>query len=84
MEGLPLSAFLDRLAREQGWTVEYRDGAIARQAEAVVLHGSVRDLAPHDAVEVAIAASGLRHRFMGGSLIVSRGDEPQAEGRGDP
>lgn len=84
MEGLPLSVFLDRLAHEHGWTVEYRDGTIASQAETDILHGSVRGLAPREAVEVAIAASGLRHRFAGGSLIVSRGDEPQAAGRGDP
>jgi hypothetical protein len=84
MEGLTLSVFLDRLAREQGWTVEYRGGTIARQSETDILHGSVRGLTPHEAVEVAVAASGLRHRFAGGSLIVSRGDEPQGTERGDP
>lgn len=83
MEGVPLAAFLQRVAREQGWTVEYPDAAIARRAETIILHGSVRDLTPYEAVDVAIAASGLRHRVAGGSVIVSRGDAPQAERPGD-
>ena len=70
IDGVPLATFLDHVAREQGWTVEYRDAAIARKAETIVLHGSVSDLAPDEAVQVAIATSGLRHRLRDGSLVV--------------
>jgi ferric-dicitrate binding protein FerR (iron transport regulator) len=76
MDGMALAAFLNGLAREQGWTVEYGDAALAREAETIILHGSVAGLAPVDAVSVAIASSGLEHRLAEGSLLVRR-TEPQ-------
>jgi ferric-dicitrate binding protein FerR (iron transport regulator) len=82
MEGLPLATLLERVAREHGWTVEYHDSAIAREAETIVLHGSVNGLAPHEAVEVAIATSGLQHRLSGGLLVVSRANAREADERG--
>jgi hypothetical protein len=74
MEGVPLATFLTRLAREQGWSLEYHDADVARQAQAIILHGSVRDLAPHEAVAVAIETSGLRHRLEDGLLVVFSSD----------
>jgi hypothetical protein len=62
------------LAHEQGWTVEYRDAAVARTAETIILHGSVNDLAADEAVEVAIATSGLRYRLRDGALLVFGAD----------
>lgn len=81
MEGMSLASFLERVAREQGWTVEHRDPATARDAERIILHGSVSGLTPHEAVEVAIATSGLRHQFEGGSLVVLREDARAAGDR---
>jgi transmembrane sensor len=72
IEGLVLSAFLDRIAREHGWTVRYADTALARDATAIVLHGSVRGLLPADAVQVAVTTSGLAHRLEDGVLTVTR------------
>lgn len=73
-EGLSLAEFLDRLAREQGWTVRYTDEPLARDAASVVLHGSASGLTPREAVEVAISTSGLRHEFEGRTLHVLRGE----------
>lgn len=83
MEGVALATFLQRVAREHGWTVEYRDPTIAREAARIVLHGSVGGLAPEDAVEVAVAASGLRHRLERGVVTVFRrpGGRREAIGR---
>jgi ferric-dicitrate binding protein FerR (iron transport regulator) len=81
MEGLTLATFLARLARGQGWTVEYRDAEVSRRAQAIVLHGSVSGLSPHEAVEVAVATSGLRHRLSGGSLLVFGADSRLPAGR---
>lgn len=84
MEGMPLATFLERVAREQGWTVEYDDPTIARETERIILHGSVTGLAPHDAVGVAVATSGLRYRLASGSLVVLRanaGDARKPGGR---
>lgn len=75
IEGLALSIFLERIAREHGWSLHYADPALARDASGVILHGSVDGLTPHEAVEVAIATSGLRHRFESGALIVLRGPD---------
>lgn len=75
IEGMSLSIFLERIAREHGWTLHYADLALAREASGIILHGSVNRLPPHEAIEVAIATSGLRHRLESGELIVLRGAE---------
>ena len=72
IEGLPLSTYLDRLAREQGWSVQYADSSLARDARGIILHGSVAGLAPADALDVAIGTSGLRYRLDNGRLVVTR------------
>jgi ferric-dicitrate binding protein FerR (iron transport regulator) len=72
MEGASVAVFLERVAREHGWTVHYADPALAREASGIILHGSVRGLHPREIVDVAIAASGLRHRFEDGELLVLR------------
>ena len=72
IEGLALSTYLERLAREQGWTVQYVDSTLARDAGRIILHGSVAGLAPADALEVAIGTSGLAYRLDNGQLVVSR------------
>jgi ferric-dicitrate binding protein FerR (iron transport regulator) len=77
MNGVPLAAFLARVAREQGWTVEYDDAALAGEAERIILHGSASELAPSDAAEVAITTSGLRYRLEGGTLVVLRSEPTQ-------
>jgi ferric-dicitrate binding protein FerR (iron transport regulator) len=78
MEGRSLDAFLQEVAREQGWSIEYADARLARDAENIVLHGSIRGLLPADAVGIAIGASGLRHRFENGKLAVfaAQSDDP--------
>lgn len=76
MEGRSLAAFLERTAREQGWTIDYRDPSVERDASRTVLHGSVDGLAPADAVAVAIATSGLGHHLDRGALVVFRQDAP--------
>ena len=72
IEGLALSMFLEWIAREHGWALRYDDPALAREAAGITLHGSVNGLAPHEAVEVAVATSGLRHRLERGELVVLR------------
>jgi ferric-dicitrate binding protein FerR (iron transport regulator) len=73
MEGVALSAFLDRIAREHGWEIRDADAALAREATGIVLHGSVNGLPPREALDVAITTSGLEHRLEDGELTVFRG-----------
>jgi hypothetical protein len=72
IEGLPLSRFLERLAREQGWTVSYVDPALAREAGGIILHGSVAGLTPAESLEVTIGTSGFAYRLHNGRLVVFR------------
>ena len=82
-EGLSVAAFLERVAREHGWTLRYDDPALARDASAAILHGSVAGLSPHEMVEVAINSSGLHHRFESGHLYVLRGARVREGGSAD-
>ena len=79
MEGTSLARFLEHAAREQGWIVVPRSGA-GPEAEAI-LHGSVEGLAADEAVGVAVATSGLRHRVEHGSLVVFRRGRATRRGR---
>ena len=72
-EGMALSTFLERTAREHGWTMRYQDPALAAEVSRIVLHGSYEGLPPTDAVEVAMTTSGLRHVLERGELTVLRG-----------
>jgi ferric-dicitrate binding protein FerR (iron transport regulator) len=72
IEGVALSAFLDRVTREHGWELSYSDAALAREASGIVLHGSVRGLPPQEAIDVAMTTSGLRYRLAAGQLVVLR------------
>jgi hypothetical protein len=67
----PLRAFLEHLAREQGYTLRYADPAVADAAARIILHGSVERLQPAEALDVALATSGLRYHLRGGDLVVS-------------
>jgi ferric-dicitrate binding protein FerR (iron transport regulator) len=76
IDGRPLAAFLAHLAREQGWDLRY-EGGLAREASGIMLHGSVRDLSPEDALAVTLRTSGLAHRLQDGELRVFRPDSRQ-------
>jgi hypothetical protein len=76
MDGTSLAQFLERIAREHGWTVEYRGGPpMALEAQQIVLYGSVAGLTAEGAVAVAVSASGLRHVLDRGTLVILRDEE---------
>jgi ferric-dicitrate binding protein FerR (iron transport regulator) len=72
IEGRSLRAFLEHLAAEEGWTLQYADPAVAETADRTILHGSVDELQAEEALGVALATSGLQYRLRGGELSVSR------------
>jgi hypothetical protein len=73
IEGMALSIFLERVAREHGWRLHYSDPALEREASGIILHGSIEGLRPLEAIDVAIATSSLHHRLEAGTLVVLRG-----------
>ncbi|HKE82329.1 MAG TPA: FecR family protein [Vicinamibacterales bacterium] len=72
IEGRPLDAFLEHLAAEEGWKLRYVDPSVAEAAAHIILHGSVDGLRPEEALDVALATSGLQYRLRGRELVVSR------------
>jgi ferric-dicitrate binding protein FerR (iron transport regulator) len=72
IEGMALSVFLERVAREHGWRLHYADPALEREASGIILHGSIEGLHPREAIDVAIATSSLHHRLEAGTLVVLR------------
>lgn len=73
-EKQPLAAFLEYMAREQGWTLRYGDAQLARDASGIILHGSLGGLEPRDAVAAAVRTSGLSYHLDDGELVVMRTD----------
>jgi hypothetical protein len=70
IEGLDAGAFLDWIAREAGWRIEYADAEAASLAGSTVLHGSIGHLSPAEAPGVVLASCGLGHRVSEGILTV--------------
>jgi ferric-dicitrate binding protein FerR (iron transport regulator) len=68
--GQRLTRFLEYLSREHGWTLSYESQTLERQAEAIVLHGSLGQLRATDALDAAVSASGLTYHLDRGRLVV--------------
>jgi FecR-like protein len=71
IEGMKVHRFLDWIAHEAGWRVEFADGEAASLADSVDLHGSVSHLAAREAIGVVLSSAGLEHRITNGALVVS-------------
>jgi hypothetical protein len=72
IEGRMLGEYLDWVAGETGWRVEFDDTSIGRDAAAIILHGSVAGLRPDETPAAVLPTCGLRHRLAGGTLFIGR------------
>jgi ferric-dicitrate binding protein FerR (iron transport regulator) len=72
LEGRRLDEYLAWFGSETGLRIEYGDPAIAADAAAVVLHGSIEGLLPGDTLEAVLPTCGLRHRVAGERVILER------------
>lgn len=70
IEGVKLRTFLDWVAREMGWRVEFADEETTSLSDSIVLHGSIDHLTPSEAPSVVLPSSGLGHRASEGTLLV--------------
>ncbi len=70
LEGATVSSFLSWVSREQGWQWEYADAVAKHRGERAILHGSIDDLTPDDAVRAVLPAAGLTATREGDKLIV--------------
>ncbi len=71
LEGLRLSDFLAWAARELGSEVQFDRPETAREAESIVLHGSVSGLTPEQALEAVLATTRVQASISAGLIAVS-------------
>jgi hypothetical protein len=72
IEGLPLRAFLDWVARETSLQIRYEDDVLAGLVSAIDLHGTIEGLRPDEALVVVLPGTGLGHRIEGSMLFITR------------
>ena len=67
----PVTELLDWVARETGRAIRFRDPEVERRAAATILHGSIRHLAPLDALGVMLATTDLDYvELADGTLLI--------------
>lgn len=67
----PVIELLDWVARETGRAIRFQDPEIERRAAATILHGSIRHLAPLDALGVMLATTDLDYvELADGTLLI--------------
>jgi len=68
----PLAVLVAWVARETGMTVRYATPAVERKATTTILHGSIRNLEPLEALAVMLATTDLRHEVRPDGTIMIR------------
>ena len=71
IEGRALRSFLEWVVREKGWALRFADDRAASLSTTVVLHGSVADLTPDQALQTIAVSSGFTYRVSDGTLTVA-------------
>jgi hypothetical protein len=74
LEGATLPAFLDWVAREEGWHWEIADAALRARATRIVLHGSIEGLSPEEALGAVLPSASLTYRREGTRVLVAAND----------
>jgi ferric-dicitrate binding protein FerR (iron transport regulator) len=71
IEGQPLLNFLQWVSRELGRRLEFGDSAARDLAARTILHGSIRDHEPLDALANVLATTTLRYEILGDAIRVN-------------
>ncbi len=66
----PLPEFLHWVSRETGLEIDYASPVVERQAEAVILRGSVTGLTPAQALTAVLATTELQSVETDGVLLI--------------
>jgi ferric-dicitrate binding protein FerR (iron transport regulator) len=72
IEGRSVAELLDWVASETGWSIRFADDAVAAEAEAIVLHGSMGELPADEAPFAVLPGAGLEAELDRGTLLVRR------------
>jgi ferric-dicitrate binding protein FerR (iron transport regulator) len=67
----PVTELLNWVARETGRPIRFQDADVERRAGSIILHGSIRHLAPLDALSVMLATTDLDYvELADGTLLI--------------
>jgi len=67
----PVTELLNWVARETGRSIRFQDAEVKRRAAATILHGSIRHLAPLDALTIMLATTDLDYvELADGTLLI--------------
>lgn len=67
----PVTELLDWVARETGRPIRFKDAEVERRAASTILHGSIRNLAPLDALSLMLATTDLDYvELTDGTLLI--------------
>jgi hypothetical protein len=70
IEGLPLAQFLAWAARETGREIVYASPEAEAEAAGIVVHGSIAELSPTEALDAVLATTSVHAETSGGHLVV--------------
>lgn len=72
LEGKTVAEALDWIVRETGWELRFSDPELRREAETIIVHGSLAGVPPQQAPEIVLLGSGLAYRLEEGNLFIER------------
>jgi hypothetical protein len=72
VDGQTLGVFLQRLREETHWRFRFSPRSLESEVSTIVLHGSLSGLEPEEALEAALATSGLRGRRQHDGFVIER------------
>lgn len=70
IDNQPLTLLLAWVARETGASVRYATAEVERRAARTILHGSIRHLAPLEALAVMLATTDLQYEVVDGVILI--------------
>jgi ferric-dicitrate binding protein FerR (iron transport regulator) len=70
VDNQPLAVLVAWVARETGVKVRYATPAVERRAMTTILHGSIRNLEPLEALSVMLATTDLQHELLADGTIM--------------
>lgn len=73
LEGRSLRDFLDWIAAENGWQLQFADPAVNEKSKTTTLHGSIEGLTPEESLASVLPVSGVGYRLANGVLVVQPG-----------
>lgn len=70
LEGRSARSFLDWVARERGWTLEFASDELAASADSIIVAGDIRGMTVEESLSAVLPSCRMTHRLEGGTLEI--------------